>query len=93
MREHPPEGFKEALYTRCQTHFSFWDRLKILIGYTFESETCTYLEFAIDKRLQGETRIMFLRPRWFPKPKPVGYMVESSNGKNKVAPSDPVAGS
>lgn len=86
-----PEGFKEALYTVCQTRFGFWDRLKILLGYTFETRTCTYLKFTVDERKQGETEILLLKPKWFPMRK-VGYCVEATSGNDKVAPSSSPTG-
>jgi hypothetical protein len=88
-----PGGFKEALQTVTRVQVGFLDRLKLLIGYSLQIETCTYLEFTIEKRQQAETRTLFLRPEWFPKPKPCGYVLqEKPSGENKTTASDTPAG-
>lgn len=59
-----PEGYKDRIRNRTTCHFSWCDRLKILIGHIPEVTVDIAVEHAPGK-MQTDSRVILLLPNWY----------------------------
>ena len=70
----PIQGHKDLLVTNTGIHFSFVDRLKVLIGWMPDVQVATSTEHEVGLTETVSGKVFLMPPSWMPKRKHPGYI-------------------